>query len=81
MRRLLPIVLLLGALVFMAFVWPTRWRYDHITVDKDTYLVRVERLTGHAEILVPEMGWTPAEQAWDEEPGPSEGERTSTVPA
>ena len=83
MRRLFSLVfVLVVALAFLAFVWPTRWRYDHITVDKDTYLVRVERLTGHAEILVPEMGWTPAEQPWDEDTGPTQGsERASAVPA
>jgi len=81
MRRLFSILILLGALAFLAFVWPTRWRYDHITVDKDTYLLRVERLTGHADILVPEMGWTPAEEPWDEDKGPTDGEKTSTVPA
>ena len=81
MRRLFSILILLGALAFLAFVWPTRWRYDHITVDKDTYRLRVERLTGHADILVPEMGWTPAEEPWDEDKGPTDGEKTSTVPA
>ena len=83
MRRLLSLVfVLIVALAFFAFVWPTRWRYDHITVDKDKYLVRVERLNGHAEILVPEMGWTPAEQPWDEDTGPTQsGERATTVPA
>ena len=68
MRRIVPFLLLLTVLLFAVFVWPSRWRYDHITVDKDTYLVRIARLTGHADILVPELGWTPAETPWEQTP-------------
>jgi len=51
--------------VFVLFVWPTRWRYDHMTVGQDTYPVRIDRLSGHADILLPGDGWTPAEDASD----------------
>ncbi|MBI1796187.1 MAG: hypothetical protein HYR74_03955 [Candidatus Eisenbacteria bacterium] len=60
---------------FAAFVWPTQWRYDHITIGNDTYPVRIQRMTGHADILLPGDGWTPAEDVTndssdgDEQPG------------
>lgn len=68
MRRILVFLfLLLIAAATVCFVWPTRWHYEHITVDGETYLVRIDRISGHADILVPEMGWTPSEQPWDED--------------
>lgn len=76
MRRVVSILMLLALVAFAAFVWPSRWRYEHITIDKEDYLVRVERLTGRADILVPEQGWTPADMPWDEEPA----EADTTVP-
>ncbi len=74
MRRiLLFLVLVLVAGALACFVWPTRWRYEHITVDGDSYLVRIDRLSGHADILVPEMGWTPSEEPWDDDtPAPDQ---------
>jgi hypothetical protein len=81
MRRLFLLLVLIVAVAFMALVWPSRWRYDHITVDKDTYLVRVERLTGHADILVPELGWTPAETPWDETPMLHDDRQSSADPS
>ena len=59
------ILLVLGILAAIAWVWPTLYRYDKIDYDSDTYIVRINRLTGHADILVPEQGWTPAEEPWD----------------
>lgn len=76
MRRLLLLVLVV-ALAFAVFVWPSRWRYDHITVQQDRYLVRIERLTGRTEILVPELGWTPAEMPWDENAPPGDDRHSS----
>lgn len=81
MRRLLFLLSVISAFAFMGLVWPSRWRYDHITVEKDTYLVRIERLSGHADILVPELGWTPAETPWDENPGPEADRRSSVGPS
>src|SRR5262245_16054252 len=66
--------LILAAIVTAALViaiWSARFRYDHIVVDGDHYLVRIHRVTGHVDILIPGDGWVPAEEAWsDEEPGP-----------
>jgi hypothetical protein len=75
-RPLIGVILLTG---FALFVWPTRWRYDHMTVGQDTYPVRIDRLSGHADILLPGDGWTPAEDATDMAPGGEEqpqGDRT-----
>ena len=39
------------------FVWPTLYRYSHITISRGTTLpVRVHRITGRTEILFP-SGW------------------------
>jgi hypothetical protein len=60
---------------FAAFVWPTQWRYDKMTIGDDTYPVRIHRVTGHADVLLPGDGWTPAEDVTtdsndqDQQPG------------
>lgn len=60
-------VLLLALLAaFAAFVWPTRWRYDHMTMDSDLVPVRIDRFTGNAEMLVPDSGWLPVETPPDD---------------
>jgi hypothetical protein len=46
--------------VFAAFVWPTAYRYDHIQMLGETapgpvYPVRINRFTGEAEMLLPEV--------------------------
>lgn len=57
--------LVLGA-VLLALLWGARFHYDHIVVDGETYLVRVSRLSGHADVLIPGDGWVPAEDAWND---------------
>ena len=65
--RILRVLFVMGLLAaFALFVWPTRWRYDHMTVDNDTYPVRIDRITGHSELLLPGDGWTPAEDAFQD---------------
>ena len=54
------------ALLVILLLWGTRFRYDHIIVEGETYLVRVQRVTGHADILIPGEGWVPAEEAWSD---------------
>ena len=68
--RALVALVLLGA--FVAFAWPTRWRYDHMTLGSDTYPVRIDRISGHADVLLPGDGWTPAEDVTDPSPGDQE---------
>jgi hypothetical protein len=70
LRLLQFLVTLTMVVLFALFVWPTQWRYDHLTVDGDTYPVRIHRLTGHAWVLLPGDGWTPAE---DVETGGDQG--------
>lgn len=71
LRRLSFLLVVLG---FAAYVWPSAYRYDHMTVDGDTYPVRIHRITGHADILMPEQGWIPSEQPWDQGPDATPGD-------
>jgi hypothetical protein len=57
--RNLAVLLLLAALA--VYVWPTRFRYDHVSVDGNTYPVRIDRFTGDGDMLVPDQGWVPVE--------------------
>lgn len=69
MKRLAGIAMRLGLLlVAAAFLWSMRFRFDHIVVDSETYLVRVNRVSGHADILIPGEGWIPSEEAWSDSP-------------
>jgi len=69
-KRIIPTIrtVLFFALLaaFAAFVWPTRWRYDHMTMDSDLVPVRIDRFTGNAEMLVPDSGWLPVENPPDD---------------
>jgi hypothetical protein len=56
---------LLGIALLVA-LWGARFHYDHIVVDGETYLVRVSRLSGYADVLIPGDGWVPAEDAWSD---------------
>jgi hypothetical protein len=64
-RRLLRLLRNLLALLLLAamavYVWPTRYRYDHVSVDGSTYPVRIDRFTGASDMLVPDQGWIPVE--------------------
>jgi len=53
-------------LVAVVVLWSMRYRFDHIVVDNETYLVRVHRMTGDADVLIPGEGWVPAEDAWSD---------------
>lgn len=75
-RRLFALALLLMLVVCFAFVWPSLYRYDHMTVDGDVYPVRIHRVTGHADILLPEQGWIPAEDSWDQDSTPNSTSRS-----
>ena len=58
---------LAGALLltFLAWVWPTRYRYDHMTVEGDMVIVRIDRLSDDADMLVPDQGWVPVDGSGD----------------
>lgn len=51
-------VCLVALLLFVVFVWPTRYRYDTTQVHTGfNLLVRTDRLTGRGETFVPGQGW------------------------
>jgi hypothetical protein len=56
-----PLLLLVLVLAFLVWVWPTRFRYDHMTVDGNLVPVRIDRFNGDSDMLVPEQGWVPVE--------------------
>ncbi len=72
------VVRLVLALLVLLVLYGARFRFDHIVVEGETYLVRVQRVTGDADILIPGEGWVPAEDAWSDS---SETPPTSFPPA
>lgn len=64
-RWLGPILWVCLLLLFALYVWPTRWHYDHMTVDGNIVLVRMDRFSGAADMLVPDEGWMPVEAPVD----------------
>lgn len=56
-RGIINALVVLAALLLLGvFVWPTRYRYDHINLHGKVRPVRVDRLTGTPEMLS-ETGW------------------------
>lgn len=71
------LVVLAVVAAFVLYVWPTRFRYDHMTVDGNLVPVRIDRVTGDADMLVPDDGWVPVEAAQDATPnGEHSGEKS-----
>jgi hypothetical protein len=58
---MMRLVWLLLVAAFAVYVWPTRWRYDHMTVEGDIVPVRVDRFSGAADMLLPDACWVPVE--------------------
>jgi len=68
--RIVRALLVLAVLAaFVLLVWPTRYRYDHMTVDGNIVPVRIDRFTGDADMLMPDDGWIPVEAPQDATPG------------
>jgi hypothetical protein len=42
------------------YVWPTRYRYDHLKLGANDYPIRTDRLSGNTEIFFP-YGWVKRE--------------------
>jgi hypothetical protein len=57
--RWVLLIVFVGA--YVMYVWPTRFRYDHMTVDGNLVPVRIDRLNGDSDMLVPDEGWVPVE--------------------
>ncbi len=75
--KLLLIAIVVG---FVLYVWPGRYRYDHVSVEGSTYPVRIDRLNGNADMLVPDEGWVPVEGSSDSS-GTSTDDRTTATGA
>lgn len=77
MTKLVRWTIVFAALAaFAAYVWPTRWRYDHMTVSGDDCPVRMDRFNGNADVLLPGDGWTPVEDALGKENDTPPGDTT-----
>jgi hypothetical protein len=63
MRIIRWLLLLAIVAAYALFVWPTRFRYDHMTADGNLVPVRIDRFNGNADMLVPDEGWVPVEGA------------------
>ena len=63
--RVLRLMWLLLILLFAVYVWPTRWRYDHLTFEGNIVPVRMDRFSGDADMLLPDEGWVPVEAPVD----------------
>ena len=51
-------LILIAAVPFAIYVWPTKYAYDQIKLGEAQYPVRIHRLTGDAEQLTT-AGWRP----------------------
>ena len=60
-RFIIRFMIAVVVVAFLVYVWPTRWRYDHVSVDGNTYPVRMDRMSGDSDMLVPDQGWVPVE--------------------
>jgi len=76
-RILVWLVVLAFAWAIAVYVWPTRYRYDHVLTDNEDYPVRIDRLTGDAEMLTPDDGWVPMGPLDADETSPEDRSRTS----
>ena len=56
------ILILIAAVPFAIYVWPTKYAYDRIKLGESDYPIRIHRVTGHAEQLTP-AGWQPLGQS------------------
>ncbi len=64
-RWLAPAIAAFVLLLFAVYVWPTRWHYDHMTVEGNIVLLRMDRFSGDADMLVPDDGWVPVQAPID----------------
>ncbi len=55
MNRSVLLVILVIAILFGVFVWPSRYRYDRLARGQ---LIRIDRLTSRVDILYRGSGWT-----------------------
>jgi len=58
LTKLCIILILIAAIPFAIYVWPTKYAYDRLKLGEADFPVRMHRLTGDAEQLTP-VGWRP----------------------
>jgi len=52
-KHWLKLIIFIFILLCFWYIWPTPYRYDHITLDRGrSSLVRINRFTGKTEVLV-----------------------------
>ena len=56
-KAALLIVAVAVLVLFACFVWPTKYRYDHVTINGTTIPVRFNRISGKGEIWDYETRW------------------------
>ncbi len=56
MQRFIAILILIVAVPFAIYVWPTKYSYDRIKLGESEFPVRIHRVTGAAERL-DNAGW------------------------
>ena len=67
-KRISSVSLAIGVAILVVlgvFVWPTLYRYDHMKLGDSLYVVRINRLTGRAQILDGFRGWRDAKSSED----------------
>jgi hypothetical protein len=73
-RWVVSLVVGLALLYLVAmYVWPTPWRYDHMTYQGEAVIVRIDRVTGDADMLLPDQGWVPLGEADGADPNDVQG--------
>ena len=58
-RRILWLLALPAVLLFLWFVWPTRYRYGLDQEGSSQTTTRTDRITGRTDTLTPGRGWVP----------------------
>jgi hypothetical protein len=50
--NVISVFIICATIIFVAFIfWPTLYRYDKITNDANSYLIRTHRITGYTEVF------------------------------
>jgi hypothetical protein len=62
MLRFVTALILVAAVPFAIYVWPTKYAYDQIKLGESQFPIRIHRVTGYAEQLTP-AGWQPLSPA------------------
>jgi hypothetical protein len=56
-KKVAPWLILVAVSAFGVFVWPTRYRYEHVTMQGTECLVRIDRFSNQTWVWTPYGGW------------------------